>query len=352
MHSDVLIIGQGISGTMLGWFLQKEGISFRVLDERRENAPSQVAGGIINPVTGRKYHYSWMIETIMPFAVKTYGELGRFLDCELIRQKDAIEFFPNVAMRDAFIDRMAENDTYLSSYPDQNHFNQYFHYAHGCGLIRPAYVADLQLTIERWGRYLEGEGRLHADRFAWEHLELRPEGVRYREFSADKIIFCDGIASLQHPIFAALPFAPSKGEALLIEAPELTNEHIFKRGMLLAPLSAKGCFWVGSSYQWKYEHAEPTEAFIKGMKAHLDDWMKVPYTITAHKAALRPSTLERRPFVGLHPHFPAAGLLNGMGTKGTSLAPFFAQELARHLAGGAPITPEADVARFRKILAR
>jgi hypothetical protein len=41
-----------------------------------------------------------------------------------------------------------------------------------------------------------------------------------------------------------------------------------------------------------------------------------------------------------------------MGTKGYSLAPYFANQLVNHLCFGEKITPEADVSRFRKILTR
>src|SRR4029079_6360252 len=64
MHVDVIIVGQGISGTMLSWFLQKENKSFIVFDEVREHSASRVAAGIINPVTGRRYAYTWMIDEV------------------------------------------------------------------------------------------------------------------------------------------------------------------------------------------------------------------------------------------------------------------------------------------------
>ena len=84
----------------------------------------------------------------------------------------------------------------------------------------------------------------------------------------------------------------------------------------------------------------------------LNFWLKVPFEIVDHVASVRPANMERRPFVGLHPKFSAVGILNGMGTKGCSLAPFFAKQLADHLTEGKPIYADADVKRFEKILAR
>ena len=102
MQVDVLIIGQGICGTMLSWFLHKEGKTFFILDNNQPTVPSKVAPGVINPVTGRRYSYTWMIDTIMPFAHKSYTDIGAFLDKKIIHQKDIIDFFPSAQMRDAF----------------------------------------------------------------------------------------------------------------------------------------------------------------------------------------------------------------------------------------------------------
>jgi hypothetical protein len=54
----------------------------------------------------------------------------------------------------------------------------------------------------------------------------------------------------------------------------------------------------------------------------------------------------------MHPQHPQIGIFNGMGTKGCSLAPFFAKELADHLIYNQPITIDADVKRFGRILSR
>ncbi|MCU7549334.1 FAD-dependent oxidoreductase [Chitinophagaceae bacterium LB-8] len=352
MQVDILIIGQGICGTMLSWNLFKEGKSFLIVDNNLPAAPSKVAAGVINPVTGRRYSYSWMIDTLMPFAHESYAEIGNFLDQKISFEKSIIDFFPSAQMRDAFVTRMTENDTYLHTYPDQNQFNQYFNYEFGCGKIQPAYTTDLQTLLSSWRSYLTNRNLLLEEDFKAENLSFQTDSVSYNHITAEKIIFCDGIHSMNYSWFKGLPFAPSKGEAILIESKELTNQHIFKKSMAIVPLFSEDLFWVGSSYEWDYSHPNPTNEFLEKTKFHLDTWLKVPYKIVDHKAALRPSTLERRPFVGFHPQNPMIGILNGMGTKGASLTPYFAQQLAQHIVNGVPITPEADINRFQRILSK
>ena len=80
--------------------------------------------------------------------------------------------------------------------------------------------------------------------------------------------------------------------------------------------------------------------------------LKTGFVVREHWSSLRPATVERRPFVGFHPVFKSIGILNGMGSKGCSLAPWFARELADNIVHGKPIDPSADVQRFAKALAR
>jgi glycine/D-amino acid oxidase-like deaminating enzyme len=352
MQVDYLIIGQGICGTMLSWFLHKEGKTFLIIDDNNENASSKVAAGVINPVTGRRYAYTWMIDEIMPFAVQCYEEMGKYFDTQFVFQKSIIDFFPSPQMRNAFIERLTEDDTYLHSYPDQNHLNQYFNYDFGCGEINPAYTVHLQLLISSWRKKLLELNAIKEEKFELNDLKIEKDYISYQNITAGKIIFCDGTDGVNNPWFQMLPYAPNKGEALIIECSELTTEHIFKRSLALVPLPEENIYWLGSNYQWEFENDQPSQQFYQHATSVLNGWLKKPYKVLAHKAAVRPATLERRPFVGFHPQFQNVGILNGMGTKGTSLAPFFAHQLMQHLVYNFPIAPEADVHRFTRILSK
>lgn len=352
MDVDYLIVGQGICGTLLSWNLYKEGKSFVVIDEGKEITSSKVAAGIMNPVTGRRYVRSWKIDEILPFAVHTYEQIGLVLDSEFVYKKPVIDFFPNPEARDLFVNLITEDDTYVHTYPDQNHFNQYFHYDFGCGEISPAYTVNLSLLLSTWRKKLSETQALHEETFDTRLLQLKDGGVTYGNLTARKVIFCDGIAAMNNPWFGLLPFSANKGEALILESADLNNGHIFKKGILLAPLPLKNTFWAGSSYSREFEDTQPTQLFYDRTLTHLKGWLKTPFKVVDHKAAVRPATVERRPFVGLHPQHPQLGILNGTGSKGTSLAPYFAHQLVQHLLYGTPVLKEADVARFTRILTK
>ncbi len=350
MHVDVLIVGQGICGTMLSWFLKKEGKTFLIIDEEKESSSSLISAGIINPVTGRRYVTTWMIEDLLSFAKTTYAELSDFLQASLITPKSIIDFFPSPQMREAFIERVAEDDTYLHAFPDQNSFNPFFNYEFGCGEICPCYVVNFQSLLRLWRNYLQDSGAVLNERFETAEVIVSAQEIAYRNFTADKIVFCDGINSLQNRWFKLLPFSANKGECLIIETEALPSDFIFKKGTALVPISEPNQYWVGSSYQWEFSDDLPSEQFLQKTTAHLNQWLKKPFKVLEHKAAVRPATLERRPFVGFHPVHSSLGILNGMGTKGASLAPFFANQLVQNMVYNLPIADEANVSRFNKIL--
>ncbi|MBK5270807.1 MAG: FAD-binding oxidoreductase [Bacteroidia bacterium] len=352
MEVEFLIVGQGISGTFLSYYLQKEKKSFLVIDNNNKNSPSSISAGIINPVTGRRMVKVWMAEDIIPSARKVYSEIGHELNTLCLSQKNLIDFFPNPHQRVVFMERVEENDQYLHSYPEQNKFNPFLNYDLGCGEIRHCSTVHLENLLPAWRQQLKNNDQLLEEDFEVAKLITLKDSIEYKDIKAQKIIFCDGLSSFQNPFFNLLPFAPNKGERLIVEVPGLPDNHIYKKGFILAPLQEMGVFWFGSNYQWSFTNADPTKEFYEQAERHLNACLKLPFVIQEHKAALRPATLERRPFVGMHPLHPNVGILNGMGTKGCSLAPFFAKQLVDHIIYNMPITPEADIKRFSRTLSK
>jgi glycine/D-amino acid oxidase-like deaminating enzyme len=350
MRVDYLIVGQGICGTFLSYYLQKENRSFIVIDKNKATTPSKVSAGIINPVTGRRMVKVWMAERILAFAHEAYSDIGNFLGISAISQKNIIDFFPNPHQRQVFMERIEESEQYLHSFPEQNQFHPFFNYGLGCGEIRNSYIAHLENLLPAWKQQLKDNDQLLEENFEFEKLVFKEDSIQYQNITAEKIIFCDGLSSFENPFFKQLPFAPNKGEVLIVEIPGLPDHFIYKKGFILAPLQYPEIFWLGSNYQWSFANAEPTKEFFEQAERHLKAWLKLPFKILDHKAAIRPATLERRPFVGIHPHQKNIAILNGMGTKGCSLAPFLAFQLVQNLIYGKEIDPLANINRFQKIL--
>ena len=352
MHVDYLILGQGLSGTWLSYYLLKAGQTCIVFDKEDPLASSRVAGGIINPVTGRRHAKVWMVDEVIGFADQAYREIGACLHETVIATKNIVDFFPSPDTKISFEKRVAENTMYMKTYPEPEKFRDLFDYPFGWGEIAPAYTVILEKLLPAWRNRLKELQIIREENLDTNQLIISDEYVEYGDIRAKKIIFCNGDHAAIQPWFKALPFAPNKGQILVLDIPGLPPDRIYKKNITLVPLDENGRWWAGSSYEWEFEHTGPTEEFRIKTEGNLKEWLKLPYTVTAHFAATRPATLERRPFAGIHPLYPSIGILNGMGTKGCSLAPYFANQLCRHLVYGEPITPEADVKRFTRVLSR
>jgi len=351
MVVDYLIIGQGISGTWLSYYLEKANKSIIVIDNDQTNSASRVAAGIINPVTGRRIVKTWMINELLSFLIPAYEELGGELNIKAIEKKSLIDFHPTPQMKIAFDERIKENADLLFHPENQGQYQNIFNYDFGFGEVDPCYVVNLKEILPTWRKKLLSNNQLLEENFKITELKYVNAEINYKSIKAGKIIFCDGLHSSQNPFFKNLPFALNKGEALLIEALGIPSTQIFKKGMMLTSIQ-KDLFWLGSNYLWEFPDDQPTEQFRKQTELLLRSWLKVPFKIIDHMASVRPANIERRPFVGFHPANKNIGILNGMGTKGCSLAPFFAKQLTDHLISGNEILAEADIKRFTKILSR
>jgi len=328
MQTEFLIVGQGISGTWLSYYLQKANRSFIVIDNEDPNSASRVAAGIINPVTGRRIVKTWMIDELLSFLVSAYEELGTELNIKAIDKKSLIDFHPTPQMKIAFDERVKENADFLFQPKDQWQYKETFNSDFGFGEVDPCYVVNLREILPAWRKKLLSNKQLLEETFESEELNHSNTGVTYKNIKAETIIFCDGVNSSLDPLFKDLPFALNKGEVMFIESADIPRSNIFKKGMMLTSIESD-LYWIGSNYLWEFPDDQPTELFRKQTESLLKTWLKVPFRIVDHKASIRPANIERRPFVGLHPTHKKRWDLKWVGHKRLFTGPLFREAINR-----------------------
>jgi glycine oxidase len=72
------------------------------------------------------------------------------------------------------------------------------------------------------------------------------------------------------------------------------------------------------------------------------------FEVVNHKAGFRPTTIDRQPIVGMHEIHARLGILNGFGSRGVMLVPFFVQNLIEHLTTGSPVMKDVHWKRFEE----
>lgn len=354
MKVDYLIIGQGICGTWLGYYLLKAGKKIAVIDMAHPQSATRSASGVINPVTGRQVVTTWMANDLLPFCHKAYSEFGLSLNASIIEQKNIIAFPSSFQMKEAYDKRIQEENSYIFSINGKKkEYREIFNYLFEGIKISPVYLIDLMKLLAGWRNKLENQNSLINETFEEELLIPGDGTVSYKNITAQKIIYCNGVETAKSLYWQNLPFIANKGQALILSIPLLPGSDIYKFGNLTLVPWYNNLWWAGSSYENDYETVNPTQQFKDQTLESLKNVLKIPFIFKDHIASLRPAVLaERRPFVGIHPVHPSIAILNGMGSKGCSLAPWFAYELCHHLVDGKSIDPFADVKRFTKMLGR
>ncbi len=352
MQVDVLIVGQGICGSFLSYELyQGKKLSFAVIDRNDDFSSSKVASGLINPVTGRIVATSWLIDTLLPFCKEKYQAMESALDIPVFSETTITAIAETAQMQEAYEKRLREKNSFVIA-ADEANIKDYFIASGKSYGISPVFLVDLNAIIHHWRKILTDERMLITEAFNEAELSVSEDAVYYKNIVAGKIIYAGGVDSFYSKYWKNLPYAVNKGQALIVDIPALPRGKVYKLpGVTLVPWS-KNLWWAGSTYERVFRDNKPDPAFYAATKSALRAILRVPFTIVDHLASIRPASVERRPFVGFHPKYNNVGILNGMGTKGCSLGPYFASQLNDHLNGLSAIDPLADVSRFSSVLMR
>lgn len=342
-----LIVGQGIAGSLLAWHLEKANQPYLILDNNHHTSASKIAAGIINPITGRRFVKSWMIDTFFPFAKSTYHKIEAELKIQVWKEMDIIRFFRSNAEGNNWLTKttLEGYEKYLKKEKNAAFLHEFINDESGFGTVAGAKV-DLGKVVKSFQSYFREKGVLISASFDYEQLKIESNQVIYKEITARKVIFCEGYAAFKNPWFAHLPYESAKGEALIIRIPNLKTPDIIKKHFFIVPLE-DDLFWFGANYEWDDLSNEPTEIGRNYLEKELKEILKVEYEIVNHLAAVRPVLKDRRPAIGLHPTHSSIAFFNGLGTKGTSIAPYWANEMMLFLTKGKEIPKEVAVKRFK-----
>lgn len=345
MKVDFLIIGQGIAGTVLSYTLMQAGQSVLVIDDYKPNSASRIAAGVINPVSGRRFTVAWQYDRIYPVAEKVYREMEQLLEVPVLKPRDIYNVLPSLQLKEAFIERTAGMSYMKDPAEDRvNMYGEWLDQPYGAAIVKGATLL-LHSLLPAWRNYLTERNSLREERLNLSALEVTPEGVHYAGVSARYLIFCEGAAIVNNPWFNYIPFLLNKGEVLHVQVPGFSTPDIVKRSISMVP-RGEDTYWVGATFAWDYPDEAPTADKRAVLESGLKQLLKVPYRVLDQQAGVRPSGTDRRPIMGLHPEFPVLGIFNGLGTKGSSLAPAMAEEFTAHVLRNEPLQPDTDIKRF------
>jgi glycine/D-amino acid oxidase-like deaminating enzyme len=345
---DAIIVGQGISGSLLSAEFLKNGKTVLVIDEEKEITSSKVSAGLYNPIVFKRVVKSWMIDELLPILNESYAYMESCCNQKFHTKRKIVKVFVNEEEKALWLKKTEDENfnLYLGKEVIEQDYNGCIKPHHGLAFVNKAGNVNVSLMIEAWANFLKSMDSYLATHFDYKDIELIEHGVRWKNYEANYMLFCEGYKAINNPFFSNLPFVPAKGEVLTVKINELqTLDHVLNKGVFVLP-EGDQLYRVGATYVWDKIDEEITREGKEELSQKLEKLIQTSYTIIDQKAGIRPSTKDRRPIVGKHNELPQLAILNGMGTKAVLLAPYFAKQLFEHLYLEKSLHPEVDINRI------
>jgi glycine/D-amino acid oxidase-like deaminating enzyme len=344
MPIDVLIVGQGLAGSILAWEFIQQGHKVLVIDNGNMNA-SQVAAGLINPVTGQRLVKQTGIEQLLPAAMTCYEQFTSRFKQPFFKSLPMLRILKSPLEQQSVQKRLHQSDyqDYLSvveNAPDAMTAAYGVLQQHQTGYINTkALLTQIRLFLIENANYQQA---------IFDHAEicLQPN-LSWRGIQARHLVFCEGHQALKNPWFGKLPFQLAKGEILQCHSLGIQQQHILNYGHWLIP-NGEHRFKLGASFESGKTDTKTTEqakqTLLQSLGKILPDLQ--PVSVLEQQAGIRPTTLDKQPFIGSHPQFANLHIFNGFGAKGSLLIPWYARQFAKSLFQKTTLPINADIQRY------
>ncbi len=336
-HFDVIIVGQGLAGSFLAWEMINAGQQILVIDNHHHGSSSKVAAGIINPITGHRINLTSGFVEFLDIAKTTYQQLAQKFGQDFLKPIDQQRLIKNPGQQNYYLKRLEQEDYHpfvhtLTTQVDQKSSllkNAEF----GIGNIQQSYRVDTQALLKSIGEWLTEQDALWHEKLDYQDIQINNDNVQIsaqKKVSANKIIFCEGFQAINNPWLKNLPFKCAKGDILTVQLDQASKTMLNWGHWLLPTSKETQQAYLGSTYHWQDMNLEPDNTLAKELIDSLEKHTTLKATMVDHRTGIRPTTINRKQLIGLHPQHKNLYCFNGFGSKGCLTIPHYAKLFTRH----------------------
>lgn len=338
-------MGQGLAGSVLAWHLSEKGQRLLVVDRDEPDTSSKVAAGLVTPLAGARFNLPDGLETRLDYARAFYWKHEEASGATFFHHRRIARLFQSEAERTAWNARLEkEGERYARFHEPLAIDEARFHAPHGGFEMKEGGWLDVPAFLEYTRQALLERAAYAIGQVKSADVILEDDGIRWKNVSASRVVFCEGWRGNQNRFFDWIPMNAALGDILDLEMPELEEEgRIISRGGWLIPQGG-GRFRAGSNYRHQFTSTEPVESGKAEVLEKLGRITPVTPRVVGHRAAVRPVIRRSQVFLGVHPAHRRVAFFNGLGSKGVLNAPWYAAQLAGHLLDGTPLPADADLA--------
>lgn len=346
---DFIIVGQGLAGTVLAHTLEDRGFSILVVDNQPQTSSSKISAGVFNPITGKRLVKTWMADEIFPHLFRFYEQMQQKLGVDLFHPMP-IEVPIYSQERKAEMETKATDPAYASWIDvtlESEHSPYYTESPVAYSKYEQSGWVNVAVFLEASKRHWESKGVYVTDNLDFDTIHWGdPETVRWKNLTAKRVVCCEGYKAMENPWFSSIAWSVVKGEVLEYTVNDIELTYILKsKAAFLLHLGGHR-YKTGATYVWD----DIAETITPEAREELMEKIRLAYRIEpkdiVQKVGIRPAVKGRKPILGNHPRNARLGIFNGLGTKGVSLAPYFAEMLVDFWEKGTPLMPDVDVNRF------
>jgi len=344
---DYIIVGQGLAGSAVALQLLKRDKSILVIDRIKPNAPSRVAVGLFNPITGRHSIKTWFADLLFPYFHEFYKEAEVLTNQRCFYPAPLYKPFASIEEQNEWMSKSADPGYYgyvesINTRPAFSFVKDQF----GGMILNQCGYLDTISYLSAVRGLIRARGTLLEETFEEGLLIPGDQEIRYRNYTSAHIIFCQGLDAAEW--FKWVPVLPLKGETIRIQSDHSQNI-IVNRGVYVVPANQNGTWRVGATYSLTDRADGITEQARNELTSKLSELVTFSYEIVGQDWGNRPTTHDRRPILGSHPEYPRMHIFNGMGPKGVSLAPYFSDILVKYIENGDPLNKDVNIERYKSL---
>lgn len=334
-YVDIVIVGHGIAGATLAWELEKQGAEFVVIDPAERDTTSQVAAGLMTPVTGMRLVKSWRFEELSEAAWRFYREVEAVTGCSVLFDGPMIRYL-NSPAESEYLNKRRADPNYTSLFAESDQLPQDILNPWGAVMLLQGGQLDVAMFLDSMRARLQTQQRAITSRLDWQSVRAGSDGVELSDLNirTQCLVMADGAAARWNPFFPANQFNATRGEILTVAIPNWDESRIIHGPVWIAPVRSgtyQGCYRVGATYDWTNLDVGPTPEGRNELEGRLRNFLRSPWNTVDHKAAVRPILKSPYPLVERSPVHPHIYFWNGLGSKGSLQAPWFARQLAQQL---------------------
>ena len=324
-------------------FYKKKKVFF--IDHVKKYTASKISLGVFNPISFRNLSTYWNIEYQMKSLKIFLDDFEKEFKTKIFKYKSILKKLNSEYEQNNWT-VSSVSDKFSNYISDININYKSINAPFGYGLVNQSGLVNVSKMINLFNEKITNLNIFLDEKFEHNKLIFDGNTFTYKKNKFKKIIFCEGYRVFENPFFNYLPLIKCKGEIISIETSSLNVDKIIKSSIFFIPIK-NNFFRVGSTYNWSDFNERITENAKKSLSDKLDKLIKIPYKISEHVAAIRPTVKDRRPLIGSHPKYKNIFIFNGLGVRGVLNSSYSADQLISFLDKNEPLNSALDIARFK-----